>query len=983
MLLAFARAARQLAVVVTSLALGAAAVQAKVNETDAPKRGNGLYIVRLAHAPVSAYTGGVPGLKATKPAPNKKIDPNNNAVIDYSNYLRGKHDAALAAAGGGRKVYSYVNVFNGFAAELSEAAVDALRRDPNVLRVEKDQIQQLDTFSTPGFLGIPAGIWQQLGGPERAGENVIVGVIDSGVWPENDSFSDRDFTDPHDNRVVYQQIPGWNGKCEPGEAFPASLCGQKLIGARYYAEGFGGVEGVKRDYPYEFASARDTDGHGTHTSSTAAGNYDVDGVAFGTSYGRISGMAPRARIAMDKACWARPPEGGCSGVDTVAAIDQAVADGVDVFNYSISGTATNFIDAVEVAFLFAADAGVFVAASAGNTGPGASTSNHPSPWLTTVAASTHDRGTTATVTLGNGAVYPGASIGVGAGPASLVFSSNVGLAGANATEVRLCFPGRLDPALVAGKIVLCDRGTIARIDKSLAVQLAGGVGMVLANTSANSLNADLHVLPTVHIDHVAGAAARAYAQTAGATATLSAVDPTPVVAPVVAAFSSRGPSRSSSDVLKPDITAPGVDIFASYSPAPRGANHDFLSGTSMSSPHIAGIAALLKHAYPAWTPMMIKSAIMTTASQLMNNGAPIPGNAFEFGAGHVAPSGAADPGLVYNHGFNEWLGFLCGTGQLQASYCPLIKIDPSDLNLASITVGELAGSQTVRRTVRNVGAAGTYNASVSGLPGLTVAVTPSSLTLAKGQSATYQVTFSSTSAAALNAYAFGALTWTDGTHSVRSPLTVRPVPLSAPAAASSTGGAISIPVVFGYDGVFGTTARGLVAANTTPGNVVDDPANDINVALASGVGITVHPVVIPAGTTLARFSLFDANTDGADDLDLYVFNSTGTTLLGSSGSGTSAEEVNLVNPAAQTVLVVVHGWQTEGPDSNYTLFNWNLGTANAGNMAITAPSIATTSGTANVGVSFSGLSAGAKYLGAVDYNNGTSAIGSTVIRVDP
>jgi len=681
---------------------------------------------------------------------------------------------------------------------------------------------------------------------------------------------------------------------------------------------------VKRDYPYEFASARDTDGHGTHTSSTAAGNYDVDGVAFGTSYGRISGMAPRARIAVYKACWARPPEGGCSGVDLVAAIDQAVADGVDVINYSISGTGTNYLDAVEVAFLFAADAGVFVAASSGNSGPSPSTTNHPSPWLTTVAASTHDRGTAGTVTLGDGSVHTGMTIGVGAGPAPLVFSSSVGLAGANATEVRLCYPGRLDPALVAGKIVLCDRGVIARVDKSLAVQLAGGVGMVLANTSANSLNADLHVIPTVHIDHVSGAVVRAYAQTLGATAKLSALIPGVAVAPVVAAFSSRGPSRASSDILKPDVTAPGVDIFASYSPAPRGANHDFLSGTSMSSPHIAGIAALIKHANPTWTPMMIKSAIMTTASQLMNNGAAIPGNPFGFGAGHVAPSSAADPGLVYNTTFNDWLAFLCGTGQLQASYCPLIKIDPSDLNLASITVGELAGSQTVKRTVRNVGAAGTYTANVQAPAGVNVTVTPSSLTLAKGQSATYQVRFSSTTAAVLNSYAFGALTWTDGTHNVRSPLTVRPVPLSAPAAASSNGGAISIPIVFGYDGVFGASARGLVAANTTPGNVVDDPANDIDTALATGVGITVHPVVIPAGTTLARISLFDANTDGADDLDLYVFNAAGTTLLGSSGSGTSAEEVNLVNPAAQTVLVVVHGWQTDGPDANYTLFNWNL-----------------------------------------------------------
>jgi len=977
----WSKLASRAVVLVSLLALVALSAHAERNESEATKRSNNLYVVRLAQSPVVAYDGAVKGLKATKPRVGQKIDPNSPAVVDYASYLRGKHDAALAGAGG-RKVYSYVYSFNGFAAELSESAVAALRANPDVISVEKDTIRQLDTFSTPDFLGLPSGLWQQLGGPESAGEGVVVGVLDSGVWPENPSFSDRDITNPHDNRVVYQQLPGWHGKCTPGEAFPASLCGQKLIGAQYYAEGFGGLEQVKLDYPYEYASARDTDGHGTHTSSTAAGNYDVDGVAFGTSYGRISGMAPRARIAMYKVCWARPPEGGCSGVDMIAAIDQAVADGVDVINFSISGTGTNFLDAVEVAFLFATDAGVFVAASSGNTGPGAGTTNHPSPWLTTVAASTHDRGTSATVTLGNGTVIAGVSIGVGAGPAPLVYSSNVGLAGANANEVRLCFVGTLDPALVAGKIVLCDRGVNARIDKSLAVQTAGGVGVVLANTSANSLNADLHVIPTVHIDHVSGVAARAYAQTAGATATLSAVSPGLAEAPQVAAFSSRGPSRASTDLLKPDLTAPGVDVFASYSPATRGASHDFLSGTSMSSPHVAGLAALLKHARPSWTPMMIKSALMTTAAQTTNLGNPIESDPFGYGAGHVVPTAAADPGLVYNHGFNDWLAFLCGTGQLQASYCAAIRIDPSDLNGASITVGELAGVQTVRRTVRNVGSAGTYTVSVQAPAGIGVQVTPSSLSLGANQSATYAVTFTSLSSAVLNGYAFGSLTWSDGTHDVRSPLTVRPVALAAPSSVSSNGGPVNVPVMFGYAGAFGAAARGLVPAATSAGNVVDDPSNDIDTALASGVGIAVHTVAVPAGTTHARFSLFDAFTDGNDDLDLYVFNAGGS-LVGSSGSGTSAEEVNLLNPAAGDYFVVVHGWQTDGPDANYTLFSWALDAASAGNMAVSAPVTATVGGTGTVGLSFSSLTAGTKYLGAVDYNDGSTVIGSTIVRVDP
>jgi subtilisin family serine protease len=974
-------ASRVLALI-SLLALVALGANAKQNESDATKRSNHLYIVRLVQSPVVAYDGAMKGLKATKPKAGQKIDPNSPAVVDYAGYLRGKHDAALAAVGG-RKVYSYVYSFNGFAAELSEGAVAALRANPDVVSVEKDALRQLETSSTPQFLGLPAGLWQQLGGPEHAGEDVIIGMVDSGVWPESPSFSDRDFTNPHDNRVVYHEIPGWHGKCTPGEAFPASLCGQKLIGAQYYAEGFGGTAEVKATYPYEYESARDTDGHGTHTSSTAGGNYGVPASALGSNLGAISGMAPRARIATYKTCWARAPEGGCFNSDNVAAIDQAVADGVDVINFSISGTSTNFLDAVEVSFLFAADAGVFVAASAGNTGPGAATVNHPSPWITTVAAGSHDRGYLATVTLGDGSSYSGASLTAGAGPAPVVYSANAGLAGANTTQVRLCFSGTLDPAKVAGKIVLCDRGSNARVDKSLAVQMAGGVGMILRNTSPNSLNADLHYVPSIHVDHVGGAAILAYVTgSASPTATLSAGTQVVAVAPDVAAFSSRGPVRASSDQLKPDVMAPGVDVLAAYSPADGGLDFNFLSGTSMSSPHIAGIGALLKHAHPTWTPMMIKSALMTTASQLRNDGSPIGGNPFGFGAGEVVPTSASDPGLVYNHGFNNWLGFLCGTGQLQASFCPALAIDPSDLNLASLTVGELAGVQTLRRSVRNVGVAGTYNVSVQAPAGIDVQVTPSSLSLGANQSATYQVRFTATSSAVLNAYAFGSLTWSDGTHRVRSPLTVRPVALAAPSSVSSNGGAVNLPVTFGYTGAFGATARGLVPAATTAGNVADDPTNDINKALASGVGITAHDIAVPAGTTYARFSLFDAFTDGNDDIDLYVFNSAGA-LVGSSGSGTSAEEVNLVNPAPGTYTVVVHGWQTDGPDANYTLFSWTLSAASAGNMAISAPATATTGGTGSVGVSFSSLTAGTKYLGAVDYNDGSSVIGSTIVRVDP
>ena len=502
-------------------------------------------------------------------------------------------------------------------------------------------------------------------------------------------------------------MPVWHGECRPGEAFNSSHCNQKLIGARYYNAAWGGDAGIDAALPWEYNSPRDFGGHGSHTSSTAGGNDDTPLTGLMAVLGTASGIAPRARIATYKTCWQTPSGGSCFSSDSVAAIDQAVADGVDVINYSISGSRTNFLDSVEVAFLFAADAGVFVAASAGNSGPGASTVAHPGPWLTTVAATTHDRYSEADVTLGDGAgTYRGASTNTtGSGPADLVYSANVGLGGADPDEARLCYPGTLDPALVTGKIVLCDRGVIARVDKSLAVFMAGGIGSILANPGAGSLNADFHSVPTVHVDSIAGDLIRAYADGGGTpTAEIFPSFPSPVAAPLIAGFSSRGPLLAGGgDLLKPDIAAPGQDIIAAVAPPGNGGD-DFAaySGTSMSSPHIAGMGALLTEMHPDWSPMMIKSALMTCGTDLVSGPDP-----FAQGAGFVNPTCSGDPGLVYNHGFFDWLDFLFDGG---SAY--------TDLNGASIAIGALLGSQTTTRTVTSVGSAPenyTFSASVPGI----------------------------------------------------------------------------------------------------------------------------------------------------------------------------------------------------------------------------------------------------------------------------
>ena len=986
-------AAASLSVPMTS---AIAAPAAKSNQPS--KFTNNAYIVRLAEQPVSAYDGSIKGLQATKPRKGEKIDPNSPAVVNYRAFLESRQDAVLGSVGGGKKLYSYGYVFNGFAAELTAEQAAKLAATPGVLSVSKDEARPLDTSSTPAFLGLnaPGGVWSMLSGnlngnpiiangPNSggAGEGVIVGIVDSGIWPENPSFSDRDAS----GKLVYQQIPGWNGRCIPGEQFTASDCNQKIISARWYAEGFGGRTGLKAELPYEIWSARDVDGHGSHTASTAAGNYGVDAVVNGNSLGKISGMAPRARIAVYKVCWGIPPEGGCFNSDSVAAIDQAVADGVDVINFSISGSTTSFLDPVEVAFLFAADAGVFVAASAGNSGPTASTVAHNSPWLTTVAAGTHDRVYLATATLGNGASYTGFGLGAAVPTSPLILSTDAGLPGADPTAVRLCFAKIdnggtpvLDAAKVAGKIVVCDRGVTARVNKSLAVQEAGGVGVILTNTSVNSLNADLHYVPTVHLQSTDRAAVWAYAATPGATASLSAGQQVQgALAPDVASFSSRGPALAGGgDLLKPDIMAPGVDILAAVSPLDGGLNYNFLSGTSMSSPHIAGIGALMKQARPDWSPMMIKSALMTTASQTRNNGTSIPGNPFGFGAGQVKPNSAVDPGLVYSAGFNDWLAFLCGTGQLTASYCPSIRIDPSDLNYPSIAIGDLAGTQTVKRTVTNVGdKAETYTASVS-LSGINAVVSPASITVAPGKSASFTVAFTR-QGAALNAYTFGSLTWTGNQgHVVRSPITIRPVALAAPASVSGSGAPIAYNVKFGYDGAFSATARGLVPAAITAGVVADDPTN--GTCSLTSPNAQLISVAVPAGTTYARFELFDADVNPGSDIDLCVFDSGGG-LAGSSGSGTSAEQVNLVGPAAGNYTVVVQGWGVVG-SSPFKLHTWLLGSTAAGNMTVGAPGAATIGGTGSINLSFSGLAAATKYLGSVAYAGIAGLPNPTIVRVD-
>jgi subtilisin family serine protease len=874
------------------LLLAAAILAVVVMSASAQPAETKSYIVMMDGLPVVAYDGGIVGLAATKPAPGEKINPNDAKVKRYVNHLENKHDDSLRRVNAKNgKAYSYAYSFNGYSAELTESQAKAVKAQPEVLAIWENEEVFAETSTTPDFLGLTAegGLWDM----GVTGEDVIIGIVDSGIWPESMSFTDRTGTNPNGKagKLDYHQIPGWHGKCVPGEEFNASMCNQKLIGAQYYNAGYGGNAGIDATRPWEFNSARDYGGHGTHTASTAGGNKDVPAEAEGIDLGAVSGMAPRARISAYKALWDNGA-GSSSGWtnDLTAAIDQAVADGVDVINYSISGSRTSVWNSVSVAFFFASDAGIFVATSAGNSGPGATTVAHNYPWTTTVAAGTHDRYYEGSVTLGDGNVYYGASVdSKGAGPADLVYAGDAG--------DPLCAIGSLDPAVVTGKIVVCDRGAYARVDKSYAVMEAGGIGMVHANTGPSSINADLHFVPTVHVDHVDGAAIRAYAQTPGATATLTGGVFQSVQAPEVAAFSSRGPALAgNSNLIKPDIMAPGVDVLAAVAPPGNsGRDFDFYSGTSMSSPHIAGLAALLMQAHPDWSPMMVKSALMTTASTMTNWDNPIPGDYFDYGAGQVVPNSAFDPGLVYDAGWNDFLGYLCEAAPEAfanpAATCAFLDsvgyaTSVSGLNYPSIAISQLAGSQTVYRTVTNVGPDGTYNVSVDAPAGVDVTVEPATLTLATGESATYAVTFTANASVVADAWTFGSLTWSHAHHNVTSPIALYPVKLGAPVEIlelNMESGTDSFEVAFGYTGDYSAAPHGLAEPMLFEDNVVQDPDQDFD----KDDGYSNLHQVTTAGAAYMRIAMPPEATEDGADLDIFVYNSAGDQIASSTSGGTN------------------------------------------------------------------------------------------------
>jgi len=989
----------------TGLATGiSAATAAEVGEGVSPptpiESATGRYIVVLDEKPVATYDGGESGLPATK-SDDARLDTDSTAVREYSAFLEQRQDDVAKKAGVDAD-YSYTLTVNGFSAAMSPDQAAKLAATKGVQKVVPDEIRRPAAVPSTEFLGLSGenGVWQKVGGIDAAGAGVVVGVIDTGIAPENPSFKGEPLgTTPGDqpyldgNDVVYRKADGTDfrsPRVADGNGWKASDYSTKLVGARYFDQG---AAATGFTFEADYRSPRDGDAHGSHTASTAAGNNGVDATVEGVDFGAISGVAPAAKVAAYKACYSGPDPSArtddiCALSDLLGAINAAVADGVDVINYSIGGgAATTTLALEDQAFFNAAAAGVFVAVSAGNSGPGASTADHASPWYTTVAAATIPT-YEGTVKLGDGWQAAGASISVPAGKdvtAPVVYARDIVASGSDPASAALCLPGTLDAAKAAGKIVVCDRGQNARVEKSQTVKQAGGVGMILVNVTAGSVDNDFHSVPTVHIDARYRDALLAYVQnTPDATATLIGENVTGVTTPTpqIAGFSSRGPMLADgSDILKPDIAAPGVAILAAAANA-EGATptFEFLSGTSMSSPHIAGLAALYLGERPLATPAEVKSAMMTSAYDTVDaDGAPVT-DPFAQGAGHVDPTKYFDPGLLYLNGPADWAAFLQGKGLGDFGVQP---IDGSDLNLASISIGSLAKPQTVTRTVTST-QAGTFTASVD-VPGLDATVEPSTLQFgAAGETKSFTVTFSRTTAPA-EQWTTGFLTWKSGTTQVRSPIAVKPTTAEAPAEVSGTGvtGSTGVEILPGVSGDLPLSLSGLApvqlltdSAHPVEGHSGDQGSGDADKYVR-------WIVDVPEGTTLSRFDL-DSSSDTGSDLDLTVSRVVSKDDLRyyerwTSATASADERVTLSKPQAGTYLVEVNVFSFSEP------FTWDMTYANVqkggeGKLKADPNPVPAQQGVAtSYQLQWQGLTPQTRYLGVVTY--GESNV-QTVLTVD-
>ena len=702
-------------------------------------------MVKLDVDPAASYRGGVRGYAPTSPSvTGKKFAKSSAATTSYvahvNAYAASTASRIRSAVPSAKVLRTYAVAYGGLLVRLPANQAKNLLKVAGVVAVQKDaankpltdpDVAQSDIPNdTTHFVGANK-VWPDLGGQSKAGEGQIVGVLDTGIWPEHPMLKDTGMPTPK----------GGPWGCQFGDGTDPALgapftCNSKLIGAYAFLDTSVAVDGVA-DGQYCDAvtgecSARDADGHGTHTSTTAAGDRVAHANLLGVDRGPISGIAPGASVIMYRVCL-----NSCYVSDSVSAVQQAIDDGVDVINFSIGGGANPYSDPVELAFLDAYAANVNVNASAGNDGPNTGTAEHGGPWVTTVGALTSDRAfqSRLVLTADDGSQYAkvGATITQGVTDKRVVLASRVAH-----YHDALCqepFPANS----VRNKVVACERGVVARVDKGYNALQGGAAGMILYNPTKSDVETDNHWLPAIHLDGPNAALVDFLTTHTGVTATWQAGKKALVRGDVMAGFSSRGPDGP---FLKPDVAAPGVQVLAGNTPTPTttdagpaGQYYQAIAGTSMSSPHAAGIATLIRAEHPDWSAGQVKSAEMTSSVQDVVNANGSEAGPWDRGAGSLRANRAVSPTVTFN---------VTPAAYYASATDPLHRVD---LNVPSINADPLPGALKTHRWARNVsGQTQTFDVLAYGDDGLQLDVSPSSFTLAPDATMSIAITLDGTAA---------------------------------------------------------------------------------------------------------------------------------------------------------------------------------------------------------------------------------------------